>query len=191
MKQATETEEFDGVEIPASARLKRQRRSRYGSIADLDSSELIEPAEIERIYLKSEFAPILALPVKTRKGWIRPNVDEDGTIELGAFGTVDFDRYVNFDKARYKAEKLKEELFHERLMMELISGQIKTMAKYKIIKYVSTGILDVEDISDVTMYCLAKRYLRMRRLQSEIAEIVERSNKRRQAMAEKFFESLD
>jgi len=191
MKQATETEEFDGVEIPASAVLKRQRRSRYGSIADLDSSELIEPAEIERIYLKNEFAPILALPVKTSKGWVRPNVDEDGTVEMGAFGTVDFDRYVNFDKARYKVEKLKEELSHERLMIELISGQIKTMAKYKIIKYVSAGILDVEDISDVTMYCMAKRYLRMRRLQREIAEIVERSSKRRRTMAEKFFESLD
>ncbi|MFA6175614.1 MAG: hypothetical protein WC765_03430 [Phycisphaerae bacterium] len=191
MKQTTEMEVSNGVEVPASARLKRLRKSRYGSIADLDNSELIEPAEIERIYLKNEFAPILALPVKTRKGWIRPNVDEDGTIEMGAFGTVDFDRYVDFDKARYKVEKLKEELSHERLMIELISGQIKTMAKYKIIKYVSAGFLDVEDISDVTMYCLAKRYLRMRRLQREIAEIVERSNKRRQTMAEKFFESLD
>ena len=191
MKQKTEVEVYDDVEVPVSPLLKRQRSSRYGSIPDLDNNELIEPAEIERIFLKEAFAPILALPVKTRKGWIRPNIDEDGTIDIGAFGTVDFDRYVHFDKALYKAEKLKEELANERLMMEIISGKIKTMAKYKIIKYVSTGILDVEDISDVTMYCLAKRYLRMRRLQSEIAELGERSRKRRQAMAEKFLESLD
>ena len=104
---------------------------------------------------------------------------------------MDFDKYVHFDKALYKADKLKEELFHERLMMELISSHIKTTAKYKVIKYVLTGILDVDDISDVEMYCLAKRCLRARRLQREIAELQERSRKRRQAMAEKFLGSLD
>src|SRR3989339_1516366 len=116
MKQEKESEVYDEVEVPQSPLLKRKRSKRYGSVPDLDNSDLIEPAEIERIYLKEAFAPILALPVKTRKGWIRPNVDEDGTIELGAFGTVDFDKYVQFDKVRYKTEKLKEQLSDERLM---------------------------------------------------------------------------
>jgi len=191
MKKETKFEVYDDVEVAESPLLKRKRSKRYGSIADLDDEDLIEPSEVERIYLRNEFAPILALPVKTRKGWIKPNVDEDGTIDIGAFGTVDFDKYVHFDKALYKAEKLKEELFHERLMIEMISGRIKTTAKYKDIRYALMDILDVDNISDVDMYCLAKRCLRARRLQREIAELQERSRKRRQAMAEKFLGSLD
>jgi len=124
MKKETKFEVYDDVEVAESPLLRRKRSKRYGSIPDLDNEDLIEPAEIERVFLKEVFAPILTLPVKTRKGWIKPNVDEDGTIDIGAFGTVDFDKYVQFDKALYKAEKLKEELFHERLMMELISSHI-------------------------------------------------------------------
>lgn len=191
MKQNIKFELYNGVEVPVSPLLKRQRSSRYGSIAELDDEELIEPAEIERMYLKTEFAPILALPVKTRTGWVRPNVDEDGTIELGAFGTVDFDKYVQFDKALYKAEKLKEELFNERLMIEIVSSHIKTTAKYKVMKYVLKGILDVEDIVDVEMYCLARRCLRARRLQREINELQERSKERRQQKAKNVLESLN
>jgi hypothetical protein len=191
MKQETKFEVYDDVEVAESPLLRRKRDNRYGSIPGLDSEDLIEPAEIERIFLKEAFAPILALPVKTRKGWIKPNVDEDGTIDIGAFGTVDFNKYVHFDRALYKAEKLKEELSHERLMMEIISEKIKTKAKYKVIKYVSMGIIDVEDIIDVNMYCLARSYLRARRLQREIAELQERSRKRSQAIRDKFLESLD
>ncbi|MDD5134576.1 MAG: hypothetical protein PHP01_04095 [Phycisphaerae bacterium] len=191
MKQKTKFELYDGVEVPVSPLLKRQRSSRYGSIAELDDEDLIEPAEVERIYLKTEFAPILALPVKTRKGWIRPSIDEDGTIEIGAFGTVDFDRHVQFDKALYKAEKLKEEVFNERLMIELVSSHIKTIAKYEVVKNVLRGILDVDDIVDDEMYCLARRCLRMRRLLREIAELQERSRKNRLKKAKKLWESLD
>ncbi|MFH1614284.1 MAG: hypothetical protein ABIG61_04265 [Planctomycetota bacterium] len=191
MKQKIRFEVFDGVEVPVSPLLKRQRSSRYGSIADLDDEDLIDPAEVERIYLKSEFAPILALPVKTRKGWIRRDVDEDGTIEVGAFGTVDFDRNVHFDKALYKAEKLKEELANERLMIGLVSSHIKTIAKYEVIKHVLRGILDVDDIVDAEMHGLARRFLRLRRLQREIAELEEQSKERRLKKAKKFWESLE
>ena len=94
MKQRISFEVFDGVEVPVSPVLKRKRKNRYGSIPGLDDEDLIEPAEIDRIFLKEIFAPILALPVKGKKGGIKPNIDEDGTIEWGAFGTVDFDKYV-------------------------------------------------------------------------------------------------
>lgn len=191
MKQKTKFEIYEGIEVPVSPLLKIQRGSRYGSIADLDDEDLIEPAEVERVYLREVFAPVLALPVKTKKGWINPDIDEDGTIECGAFATVDFDRYTEFDKARYKADKLREELFHERLMVELISSRIEPTARYKVMNYVFADILDVDDIEDVNMYCLAKRCLRMRRLQREIAELQERSNKRRREQAEKVLGPLD
>ena len=186
MKQKIKFELYEGVEVPVSSLLTRQQGNRYGSVQGLDDEELITPAEVERIFLREEFAPILALPVKTKKSGIRPNIDEDGTVEWGAFGTVDFDRYTSFDKARYKADRLKEQIYDERLMIEITSGHIKPIARYKIIKYVLKGILDVDEIVDVEMYCLAKRFLRVRRLQRELAEVKERSGQRRRNQAEKF-----
>jgi hypothetical protein len=165
--------------------LKRERSSRYGGVSDLDDEELIDPAEIDRVFLREAFAPILALPVKGKKGGIKPTVDEDGSIDWGAFGTVDFDKYVEFDKLRYKADKLKEELQNEIFMMELISGHIKGKEKYAIIERVYNGTLDLGEIADLETYCLAQRYLRAKRMQREIGELEEKSQKRREEKARK------
>ena len=185
MKQKAKFEIYDGVEVPVSPLLKRQRSNRYGSIQGLDDDELIDPAEIDRLYLREAFAPILALPVKTKKGGIKPNIDEDGVVDWGAFGTVDFDRYTEFDKARYKADKLAEELENEYIMMDMISSKIKTYAKYKVIKYVEAGIIDLGDIADFNMYYLAQRYLRAKRLQREINELEEKSRERQEQRTRK------
>jgi len=185
MKQEIKFEVFDGVEVPVSPLLKREHSNRYGSIPDLDDEELIEPAEIDRVFLREAFAPILALPVKGKKNWIKPNIDEDGSVDWGAFGTVDFDKYVEFDKLRYKADKLGEELQNEMLMMEMISGHIKDKEKYAIIERVYKGTLDLGAIADLDMYCLAQRYLRAKRLQREIGELEKKSRKRREEKARK------
>ena len=185
MKQKIKFELYEGVEVPVSPLLKRERSSRYGSIQGLDDEELIDPAEIERLFLREAFAPILALPVKAKKGGIRPNVDEDGTVDWGAFGTVDFDRYTEFDKARYKVDRLWEELENERLMMEMISSKIKTYAKYKVIKCVEAGIIDLGDITDFNTYCLAQRYLRAKRLLREINELEKKSREKQEQRTRK------
>jgi len=185
MKQKIKFELYDGVEVPVSPLLKRERSNRYGSVPGLDDEELIEPAEIDRLFLRQAFAPILALPVKAKKGGIRPSIDEDGTVDWGAFGTVDFDRYTEFDKARYKADKLAEELENEYIMMEMISSKIKTYAKYKVVKYVEAGIIDSGDIADLNMYCLTQRYLRAKRLLREINELEEKSRERQEQRARK------
>jgi len=190
MKQETEFEAYDGVVVPESPLLRTERRNPYGSVPGLDDEELLDPAEIERLIVKQEFGPILALPVKTERGWINPISDDDGHIDWGAFGTVDFDRYrPTFDKRLYKADRLNEELANQGLIMETISARIKTMAKYKVIKYVSTGILDLGDISDFDMYCLAERYLRARRFQREIAELKEKSRLEQEKRIAKFVAS--
>ena len=47
------------------------------------------------------------MPVQGKQGGFRPDVDEDGFI-FGAFASVDFERVKpGFDKARYKADKLR------------------------------------------------------------------------------------
>ena len=192
MDQEQHFEIYDGIVVPASALRQEQRRERYGTISDLPDEELASPAELERLYLIQEFAPVLALPEKkARKSWIRPNIGEDGKIELGAFGTVDFDRYKpKFDKMMCKADWLREEVANQCLMMETISARIKTLAKYKVIEYVKNGILDIGDIVDFDMYCLAERYMRTRRLIREIAELRKKSWEKRQKQAEEFWESL-
>ena len=182
----------DDVVVPESPLLKRQRPNRYGSIEGLPDEELADPDELERLYWMEEFAPVLALPErKVRKGWIRPNIDEDGKIDWGAFGTVDFDRYrPKFDKMLCKADWLAEEVANQCLMMETISARIKTWAKYKIIEYVTNGILDIGDIVDFDMYCLAERYMRTRRLIREIAELKKKSWEKREKATQEFWESL-
>jgi len=193
MKQETKFETYDGVEVAASPLLRTERSNPYGSVPGLDDDEeLLDPVEMERLIMKQEFAPVLALPeTKARKGWMQPNVDEDGKVDWGAFGTVDFDRYrPQFDKRLYKADRLKEELADQILTIEMISARIKTTAKYKVIKYVSTGILDLGDISDFDMYFLAERYLRARRLQREIAELKEKSRRKQEERTAKFLASL-
>ena len=185
MEQDESFEIYEGIIVPVSPLLKRERSSRYGSISDLDDEELIEPAEIDRVFLREAFAPILALPVKGRKGGIKPNIDEDGTVDWGAFGTVDFDKYVEFDKLRYKADKLSEELRNEILMMEMISGHIKNKEKYAIIERVYKGTLDLGEIADLETYCLAQRYLRAKRLQREIGELEEKSRKKQEEKVRK------
>jgi hypothetical protein len=192
MNQETRFQTCEGVEVAESPLLRAERSNPYGSVPGLDDEELLDAAELERLYIQQEFGPVLALPEpKARKGWMRPNIDEDGKVDWGAFGTVDFDRYrPNFDKRLYKADKLKEEFAEQILAIEMISARIKTPAKYKVIEYVNNGILDLDHVSDFDMYCLARRYLRARRLQREIAELKEKSWRQRQERAAKFLTSL-
>ena len=70
-------------------------------------------------------------------------------------------------------------------MMEMLSGKIEGMEKYEILKKAERGLVDVDDISDFNMYCLAKRYLRAKRIQREIGELEEKSRKRREEKAKK------
>ena len=187
MEQDESFEIYEGIVVPVSPLLKRERSSRYGSVSDLDDEELIDPAEIDRVFLREAFAPILALPVKGRKGGMKPNTDDDGIVDWGAFGTVDFDKYVEFDKFRYKADKLKEEVQNEIFMMEMISGHIKGREKYAIIERVYNGTLDLGEVADFETYCLAQRYLRAKRLQRDILQLEEKSRKRQEEKARKIF----
>lgn len=182
---------FDGIEVPSSPVLAPIRDKGYGSIKGLSDEELISPDELERMIYTDEFAEILSLPAPKKTSVVKHVIDDSGKPDWGAFGTVDFDRFTGgLDKARYKADRLKEELFNQRLKIEIISGRIKTTVKYKVIKYVFAGILDVDDIADMEMFCLAKACLRARRIQREIAELKERSRQRRQKQTEKVLGSL-
>ena len=144
-----------------------------------EKGDYLDDQELDRQVMLAEWGPILALPVRTRRGWIQPNIDENGRLDWGAFGTVDFSRLVpEFDKARYKADKLCEELQDELIMASMVSRRLPG-AKRKVLYYVDKGVLELDDIESEDMRALTKIYLRVRRLRKEISELQEASWARR------------
>ncbi len=172
------------VIVAESALLRRECKNRYGSVPGLDDSELADPNELERQVLRQEFAPILALPVGGSKCFIKPNIDQDGSIDWGAFGTVDFDRCSGgFDKVRYKADKVREQLKDLLIIFGIVNERIKTRAKYLVLKYLRMGIIELEHIANSDMLALARLYLRTKRMRAEIADLWEASERWRQRKA--------
>jgi hypothetical protein len=172
---------YEDIVVPESVLLRRGKGNRYGSVPGLDDSELADPDELERQVVMQEFGPVLALPIKTSKSGIRPEIDENGNVDWGAFGTVDFDRYSGgFDKARYKADKLREQLKDLLIMFSIVSDRIKAEAKHLVLKYLRMNIIGLEHIVNYDMLALARLYLRALRLQKEISELRQASERRRQ-----------
>ncbi len=147
------------------------RKDRYGGVPGLDDSELANPDELERQVYKQELAPILALPIQGKRCSIRPAIDEDGRLDWGAFGTVDFEGMYPFNKVLYKANKLREQLKNVSIMFGIVKERLKTMAKYTVLKYLEKDIIELEHIVDSDMRALCRLHLRIRRLRKEIAEL--------------------
>jgi hypothetical protein len=167
--------------VPESALLKRERSNRYGSVEGLPDEELAEPDELERIIHKEMWWPILSLPQQRWECPIRPNMDEDGRVDWGAFGTVDFDSYrPGFDKLRYKVEQLREKLKDHVIMLKIVSARIPGVAKQKILRLVGKGLLDIGEIADNQMYFLAEMYLRAWRLRKQIERLQEKRRQRQE-----------
>jgi hypothetical protein len=172
MQQTVEFDEAYKIDdVPVSALLSVQRDNRYGSVPGLDDSELADPDELERQVFMQEFGPVLELPVEG-KSTIRPDVDESGNVEWGAFGSVDFDRYRGcFDKVRYKADKLREQLKDLLIMVSIVKERLPEKPRYLVIKYLRMGIIGLEHIINADMLALARLCLRIERLRSEIKQL--------------------
>ena len=189
MKQEVDFEGMCEVEdVPVSAVLAVQRISGYGSVPGLDDSELMDPVELEKQVVQAEFGPVLELPVQGRKSGIRPVIDECGGVDWGAFGTVDFDKYrPELDKARYKADKLREQLKDIIIRIGIVASRIPSGAKYRVLKYLKMGIIELEQIADADMWFLARLYMRGWRLRQEISRLDKVSETRRQRRLEKIW----
>ena len=168
--ETIETE--NGIVVPASVLGMVERETGYGSVPGLDDDELADPAELERWVMLQEWRPILALPVQRRRCDIRPEVDESGRLDWGAFGTIDFDRLrPAFDKVRYKMDRLREELRDAVIMLSVITDRLPGRSKYMVLKHLRMGVIDVDHIINGDMRAIAKWFLRTRRLRKEIEEL--------------------
>ena len=165
-----------------------RNETEFGEGNHAEDEDYLDDRELERQVMLAEWGPILALPVRTRRGWMQPNIGEDGRLDWGAFGTVDFSRLVpEFDKARYKADKLREELQGELMMAGMVSRRLPR-AQFKVLRYLNKGVIELEDIENEDMRTLAKLYLRVKRLRREIAELAEASGARRRRRAAEVLE---
>ncbi len=181
---------YEGVEVPESPLLKLERKNKYGSVPGLDDEELASPAELERQILWEQWGPVLLLPAPKHQVRIRPELDEDGYV-VGAFASVDFDRITPaFDKAGYKMERLLDEKETMVIRFQVLNARIPGMAKYETLKKVEKGLIELDDISDMEVWHLGRLYVRSLKLQKEISELEEYSERRRQRRAEKFLASL-
>ena len=189
MKQTVELDETYKIDdVPVTALLTVQRSNRYGSVPGLDDSELADPVELERHVYQQEFGPVLVLPVKDGKSWIQPVVDESGGFDWGAFGTVDFDRIRGeMDKARYKADKLCEQLKDLLIMVSIVKERLPGKAKYLVLKYLKMGIIGLEHFVDYDMLALSKLFLRAERLRGEVRLLERVSEARRGRRLERLF----
>lgn len=156
----------------------------------LDDEELATPEELERNIIRDEWGPVLELPVNDRQGSFRPDVDEDGVV-FGAFGSVDFDRIrPGFDKAQYKADKIREQLKDVIIMFEMVRERLPRRPASLILKYLRMGIIDLECISSFDMLSLARFYLRAKHLRKQGAELEEVSWRRKQRKHQAWLDSL-
>jgi len=188
MKQVVECEEDEVEDVPVSALLSVERKNRYGTLPDLEDEELADPEELERLAMAEEWGPVLALPVKSRRGWVRPTVDES-SVDFDAFASVDFQRTIpELDKARYKADRLQEKLGDLLIMVGIVKERLPGKAKYLVLKYLKMGVIDLDHIASDDMRALAMLWLRAKRLQAEIADLRESSRARRAKQLAAFLE---
>ncbi len=170
-------DEVEGV--PVSALLHEERRSRYGSVPGLDDDELADPAELERQVFFQEWGPILQLRARHEPRGVRPAIDEEGRPDWGAFGTVDFDRMrPDFDRAQYKAYKLRDELENVFIMLSIVKRRLPGRAKYLVLKHLRLGLIELEHVVNDDMLALAKLYMRAGKLQEQIATLTDVSRER-------------
>jgi hypothetical protein len=172
-------------DVPVSALLHEDRRNKYGPVPGLEDEEPADPAELERQVMLQEWGPILALPNRHEPRGVRPAIDEEGRVDWGAYGTADFERIrPSFDKARYKADKLKDELEDVLIMLSIVGRRLAGRAKYQVLRYVQMGVIVEEHIVSEDMRAWARLCLRAKRLQRQIAELREVSREKlRQEMA--------
>jgi hypothetical protein len=161
----------EGIEAPESALLRVERNSGYGGVPGLEDEELASPAELERQVVLAEWGPILALPCRGSDGGIRPVIDESGRLDWGAFGTWDFEWLRGpFDKARYKADKLQEQLQWALIMFSMVQDRLSVQVRLEVAARIGNGV-DLDDFKDADEHAHARWYLRTRSLRNQIREL--------------------
>lgn len=162
----------EDIEVPESALIRVERERGYGSVPGLDDAELADPDELEQQIFLQEWGPILALPEPPQWQGPRPIRDESGRWDWGCFGTVDYlrDRPA-FDKARYKADKLRERLRDDMIMLDLMREHVGPEARDRVRSVALHGERDLGEVADPAERAYAKWLRRVQALVQQIREV--------------------
>jgi hypothetical protein len=157
-----------------------KRISEWMSKLGLADEDEATPEQLERLAFIMDWGPIMELPVRSNRGRLRPAIDENGQLDWGAFGTVDFERLREpFDVARFKADRLQEEVRDNRIMLEINAERLSAEARNRILELGRKGMLNLDSIKDCDEWFFARRYLLIKRLRDEIQELRKLSRRRR------------
>ncbi|MBC8395051.1 MAG: hypothetical protein H8E17_21080 [Deltaproteobacteria bacterium] len=180
----------DGVEVAAPVLLKVQRPDRYGTVEGLPDEELADPDELERCVFRADLEAVFLLPEPKSK-WYSPAWDTHADVDFNAFASVDFDRLrPEFDKARYKADKLREQLRDVLITFAMLNERVTKTVKYKLLKLIRIGRIEADQIKNWDMWQLAKYYLRAVRLCEEIRRLHKYSRDCREEKLQDMLDSL-
>jgi hypothetical protein len=150
----------------------------------LDRDKEADLHELDRLAFVLDWGPILELPVRSSRGGFRPAIDEAGQLDWGAFGTVDFERlHGPFDKARFKADCLQEDVRCAVIMLGLISGRMRAEQVNAVQARLRESTFDLDSLDDNDERGFARWYSRIQRLKAEIRELREFSWWRRAQVA--------
>jgi len=190
MKQTAQFEDECEVDDgPVLSLRSAGQKNRYGSVPGLDDDELADPCELERQVMIQEWGPVLVLPVRRSKRWVQPTIDENGNVDWGAFGSVDFDRNGRKRNVRRRQNRMRmrrEELRSTLIMFSIVKERLPA-ARNQVLTYVEKGFIELDQIENEDMRALARLHLRARRLDAEIRRSEEASRERRR---ERFAELL-
>jgi hypothetical protein len=171
MKQVTtDVEEIDASELPVSGVVRVQRRTGYGTVADLEDEAPADIGELQRTIAYEMYGPIIDLPGRGRRL---------GHVVLDANGEVDWDAIGPAGGWRRRAQpapdgcagELRAELARTIGLIGLVKERVPGTAKYLVLKYVRMGILDVEHVTNHDLRELVKLEARARQLREQLGAV--------------------
>ena len=169
MKQVnTDVEEIDESELPVSGVVRVQRRTGYGTVADLDDETPADIGELQRISAYEMYGPVIALPGRGgRLGHVV--LDANGEVDWEAIGPAGGRRRRAQPAPSGRAGELRAELARVIGLIGLLKERVPGTAKYLVLKYVQMGILDAEHVTNHDLRQLAKLEAKARQLREQLA----------------------
>ncbi|MBN2590800.1 MAG: hypothetical protein JXA96_13130 [Sedimentisphaerales bacterium] len=154
--------------VPSNVNAEVLRDSGYGSVPGLDDEELLDEAELMRWVYREQWGPLFCVPMQVNQRYpYRPTIEDDGYLDWGAFGTVDFDRLFPFNKHRFMVDVLREDLRIALIMFDLVKERVLEKDRPAVIEYVYSG-KDIELIEDWNQYRMAYRFSEVRAIRARI-----------------------
>ncbi|AQT68730.1 hypothetical protein STSP2_01902 [Anaerohalosphaera lusitana] len=152
-------------QVPLRATVQPVRAERYGTVEGLDSYELADPAELERMAYLRFFEPVLTLPHPEKDRPFMPD------IAGGAFDSWDFERmFPGMREYAYRIRTLnwlKSKLSDRLNLLAILKEKLTRPQRARGIS-AARGAADISEIADPDTRMFASEYRRSLQLRNRI-----------------------